>query len=256
LPDVLDAIVDHAQNFGYHPRSSAQSDMQSRYIVADLLNRCPKLQDRALQGNVVVRFTHHQQVGYEDWKIDIAIGTPAYPTPPHAALISEETPVLIQIAIELKSVWTEHNKAKRNRLRDFAAFHGHAHRYDNRVVAGAFLAVNASDAFFSPLNAGRPQPITVHGLGTGSGLAAAKGTIDLFRSIHLRNSAIDPPGLEALGVVVVKHDNFNALPPSLAHLAQHESSIGIRNQPAPRIGDPLHYETFLQRICTQYSSRY
>ena len=64
-------------------------------------------------------------------------------------------PVIIQIAIELKGVMTEHGKARRNRLRDFGAFLGHAHRYDPKAVVAAFLAVNSADWFYSQLNLGK-----------------------------------------------------------------------------------------------------
>jgi hypothetical protein len=225
--------------------------------VRDLLDRCPLLRERALAGDLVVQFTHHQQVGHEDWKIDIALGTGAGRQPPMVGGITTAPPVLIQIAIELKSVWTEHNKAMRNRFRDFGAFHGHAHRYNPNVVAAAFLVVNASDRFYSPLNVGRAEPITKHGGATANGRAVARKTIDLFRSIHLRNSATDLPGLEALAVAVVDHDNLNLMPAEMRErYGEPTPSSVVQGAPAPKVGDPLHYETFLQRICEQYRARF
>lgn len=259
MPDqtLIDAVVSHAATFGYHPRSDRQSGAQSRAIVRDLLDRCELLRKRAKSGDLVVQYTHHQQVGHEDWKIDIALGTGAGRQPPIASDITVAPPVLIQIAIELKSVWTEHNKAMRNRFRDFGAFHGHAHRYDPNVVSAAFLVVNASNRFYSPLNVNRPEPVTMHGGASGNGKAVARKTVDLFRSIHLRNSATDLPGLEALGVAIIEHDNFNLMPTEMrARYSPSSVSHVVEGPPAPKVGDPLHYETFLQRICTQYAARF
>jgi hypothetical protein len=259
LPELslVDEIIETAASKGYHPRSDKQSGAQSKAIVRDLLDRCPLMRSRAESGELVVKLTHHQRVGHENWKIDIAFGTSAARQPPLAGSIAEAPPVLIQIAIELKSIWTEHNKAMRNRFRDFSAFHGHAHRYNENVVAGAFLVVNASDRFYSPLNANRPEAVTRHGGAAGNGKSAARKAIDLFRSIHLRNTASDLPGLEALGVVVVEHDNFILMPPELrTKYGDGAPSRAIAGPPAPQMGDPLHYETFLQRICEHYRTRF
>jgi hypothetical protein len=113
--------------------------------------------ERAASGRIVASLRHHQQVGQDDWVIDIAIGTCAgVPAPPSDAdSIRLSPPVIIQIAVELKSVLTEHGKARRNRLRDFAAFHGHGHTYDPHTVVAAFLVINSSDLFYSPLNRGK-----------------------------------------------------------------------------------------------------
>ena len=54
----------------------------------------------------------------------------------------------IQIGMELKLIYTEHKKARKNRMRDFNAFHGSAHAYDLKTVAAAFLVVNAAEWFF------------------------------------------------------------------------------------------------------------
>jgi len=52
------------------------------------------------------------------------------------------------VAIELKSIFTEHGKARRNRLRDFSAFHNYAHSYGPKTIAWAFLLINAAEKRF------------------------------------------------------------------------------------------------------------
>jgi hypothetical protein len=127
---IDDAFVQYLTEYGYHPRSSRHSDFLSEIIIVDLVEQCPLVKERARRGELVVRLRHHQQVGYADWVIDIAFGTCAgNPLPPrNDQVIIFTEPAIIQIAIELKSILTEHGKARRNRLRDFGAFHAYAHQ--------------------------------------------------------------------------------------------------------------------------------
>jgi hypothetical protein len=234
----------------YHPRTSKHSDAQSLLIIRDLLASCPILAERAGAGELVGKLRHHQQVGHSDWVIDIALGTaPGVPeSPKEGQLIQFTEPTLIQIAIELKSIWTEHGKARKNRMRDFEAFHGYAHEYSKKTVAAAFLVVNAAEVFLSPLNlhARNREAITQHRQKAKSTGQIVKETIDIFRSIHLRNDEIDGPGLEALGVVVVEHDNLNYLDARLQyedianefrHL--HKPSRVAPIPPGLRVEDPF-----------------
>jgi hypothetical protein len=225
------------------------------------------LAKRAAAGDVVAKLRHHQQVGHGDWVIDIALGTsPGAPQPPSDGQIIRFTePTLIQVAIELKSIWTEHGKARKNRLRDFEAFHSHAHEYSRKTVASAFLVVNAADLFLSPLNlnARDREVITSHRQKAKPTAQIVKETIDMFRSIHLRDAENDAPGLEAMGAVVVEHDNLNYLDgrPQYKGIAQkhghlHKTSRVASIPPGLRVGDPLHYRTMIQRICNAYKERF
>src|SRR6266852_5719897 len=152
---IADELVQHLIQHGYHPRSSRHSDFLSFIIIRDLIDRCPAIRGKAASGEIVAKLHHHQMVGTDDWQIDIAIGTCAGDPVPPTSSIAFAPPVITQIAIELKGVMTEHRKARRNRLRDFGAFLGHAHRYDPKAVVAAFLAVNSSDWFYSLLNLGK-----------------------------------------------------------------------------------------------------
>jgi hypothetical protein len=264
---IGDVIVAEVAAAAYHPRTSKHSDTQSLVIIRDLLAACPILAARAAGGQLVAKLRHHHQVGHSDWVIDIALGTPAGPPHPPEAneLIRMTAPALIQIAIELKSIWTEHGKARRNRLRDFNAFHFHARQYDPKTVAAAFLVVNAAECFLSPLNleSRNRQPITFHRQQAKSTHQLVKETIDIFRSIHFRTSATDPDGLDALGVVVIEHDNLNYLEMKPQYVRLYEQYKHLQKParissapPGLRVGDPLHYSTMIQRICNAYSDRY
>lgn len=250
---------------GYDPRSSRHSDFQSAIIIRDLITQCPLLAARAASGQIVAKLRHTQMVAGDDWVIDIAIGTCAgLPVPPPAGSIIMAQPVIIQIAIELKGILTEHGKARRNRLRDFAAFHGHGHTYDPRTIVAAFLVVNSADCFYSHLNLGKDQlpgkakrsELTVHTKPNRSARQLAKESIDLFRTIHLRHSASDQAGLEALGVIVIEHDNINYHPDPTKYATVQKPTRVAPSPPALPHGDPLSYESMIQRICAAYGQRF
>lgn len=262
---IIEEFVKYLAEQGYHPRSSRHSDFLSLIIIRDLIDRCPTIRAKAASGEIVAQLHHHQMVGTDDWQIDIAIGTcagtPALlaaPLPAERPAITFAPPVIVQIAIELKGVMTEHGKARRNRLRDFGAFLGHAQRYDPKTVVAAFLAVNSADWFYSQLNFGKTSrsELTKHGGKSKTGRQVAKDVIDLYRSIYLRHSPDDRPGLDGIGVIAVEHDNVTAYPDAAKYAAIHRPTIASPGPPAPAAGDPLHYEAMLQRICNAYTSRF
>jgi hypothetical protein len=261
---IADEFAEYLAKRGYDPRSSRHSDFLSEIIVRDLVSNCPLIADRAIKGQIVANFRHHQQVAQNDWVIDIAIGTYAGAAIPPAnaehlaALIRMAPPVIIQIAIELKGVITEHGKARRNRLRDFGAFHGHGHTYDPRTVVAAFLVVNSSNVFYSPLNLGKTNRSELNSHESSNRIARQLATesINLFRTIHLRHSEADAPGLEALGVIVIEHDNINYHPDPSKYADLKTPTRVAPTPPSLTVGDPLSYESMIQRICAHYVRRF
>lgn len=67
----------------------------------------------------------------------------------------------------------------------------------------------------------------------------------LLRSLPQRSARGEGPGLEATGAIVVSHDNIN-----------NDRTELILTPPAPQVGDPLHYDSFLRRICDSYTQRW
>lgn len=253
---IDEAFVDHLIKEGYHPRSSKHSDFLSEIIIADLIENCPAMAGKAARGALVAKLRHHQQVGYDDWVIDIAFGTCAGKPlpPPQGQAIIFTAPAIIQVAIELKTVMTEHGKAQRNRLRDFAAFASHGHRYDPATILGAFVAVNAAVHFYSPLR--QDDDITTHGTQKANAREIAKATVDLFRSIELRHSDSRAQGLDGIGVISVEHDNLATHPNPAAYAHVHKPTRTAPVPPSPSVGDPIHYHAMIQRLCTAYTMRF
>ena len=253
---IEQAFIEHLEREGYHPRSSKHSDFLSGLIIADLLDNCPVMAERAKRGELVAKLRHHQQVGYDDWVIDIAFGTCAGKpqSPPDDEAILFTAPAIIQVAIELKTVMTEHGKAQRNRLRDFAAFASHGYRYDPTTVVGAFLLVNAAEYFYSPLR--KADDITCHNTQRASAREVARATVQLSRSMDLRHSDSKSQGLDGIGVLVVEHDNLTLNPDLSAYEHLHKPSRIAPSPPSPPVGDPVHYHAMIQRLCTAYTRRF
>ena len=234
------AFLAHLQSKGYHPRSDKHSNALAEAIAADLVEHCSRIRERAAAGEIVYDLNVTIAVGTTDWNIDLVLGSPALgtaqPIPPIKILRSP--PSSIEVAVELKSVMTEHRKAVRNRKRDLEAHHEHLHHYSNSAIAGGVLVINASPTFKSPL---RPQTdTTIHK----NPNILVKHCVDQLRGVTGR-SGREGQGLEAKCAIIVSTDNVT-----------HTNTRYVTTPPAPQIGDPLHYDAFIQTICREYSERH
>ena len=154
--------------------------------------------------------------------------------------ISRGRPVSVEIAIELKSVMTEHRKAVKNRKRDLEAHHDHVHHYDQRSIAGGVFVVNQSLTFKSPLR----EEATVHARDRRGAIALVDHCLTEMRNVSERTDETGY-GLEAKCFIVVAMDN------------QDLASTGfVETSPAPMQGDPLNYDSFIDRLCSQYERRF
>jgi hypothetical protein len=142
----------------------------------------------------------------------------------------------VQIAIELKSVMTEHRKAVKNRKRDFEAHHKHVHNYSESAIAGGVMIINASPTFRSPL---KPET-TVH---RNVGLLV-EHCVREMRNVSMRTGP-GRDGLDAKAAIVVAVDNID-----------WSTAAYAAGSPAPSVGDPIHYDAFIQKLCAEYRTRF
>ncbi len=232
-------IVGHLRESGYHPRSSVHGRILCESVLEDLLAICPKIAEDAAAGHLVYDLQRKVTVAGSEWNVDLVLGPP-----PRGAVkvvsakgIEKVPPATIRIAIEAKTVMTEHGKARRNRQRDLDSFHQFLHRYDPDTVAAGLTVVNIADRFRSPL---RPEASIHRNVRT-----LVQETLVLLRSLPQRSARGDTPGLEANAAIVVRHDNIEL-----------GASTLVTAAPAPQVGDPLHYDSFLRRICDSYVQRW
>jgi len=245
-------LVNHLRRYNYHPRSDAHSNAVCLGILDDLLDHCTPFAQKAARGEIVASLNHTVTFNYEEWNIDLAVGPPpSAPQPPREGeRIRMAVPALVELAIEVKGVMTEHGKARKNRFRDLQAFHGHAHQYNPRTIAVGVVVVNIAPAFWSPL---RPhEDITIHDDIERIGAE----TVALYRSLPLRHAGPEGVGLEAVSVIVVRHDNLLANPNPPADAPPRVKTELVTRHPAPQVGDPLHYATMIHRTCAAYRERW
>jgi hypothetical protein len=234
------SFLSHLQTSGYDPRSNKHSNALGEAIVVDLLASCPLIARRAAVGDIVYSLNFDLRYGTAKGNIDLVLGPP----PSTVAMQLNGAPILrappstVQIALEFKTVMTEHRKAIKNRRRDMEAHHEHVHNYDTQTIAGGVMVVNGSPTFRSPL---RPEGhVTTHNQVDDK----VKYCIDEVRAISVRGGPTGY-GLDAVAAIVVNMDNLN-----LAHTSY------VANAPAPQVGDPLHYDAFIQRLCSEYRGRF
>jgi hypothetical protein len=231
-------FLEHLQHEGYHPRSDKHSNALARAIVDDLVRYCPRIRERAAAGELVYDLNVTITAGTAEWNVDLVLGPPALGTaPPDADTpIARTTPATVQIAIEIKSVMTEHRKAVKNRKRDLEAHHEHVHNYSQEAVAGGVLVINASPEFRSPLRSTttvhrQPERLVEHCIAELQAVSARGGTKGY--------------GLEARCAIVVEIDNL-----------QNDRARYVTKPPAPPVGSPLHYDAFIRTICDHYTRRF
>jgi hypothetical protein len=230
------AYRDHMRAALYSPRSNKHSNALAEAIALDLLAASSKMQTAAEDGSLVYDL-NFDLVSSSEWNVDLVLGRPPARTLPAGTIVAKAKPSTVEIAVEIKGVMTQHGKNIKNRKRDLESHHQHVHSYNSKTIAGGVLVINAAPTFFSPLRAGQ---ITDH-----------KNIIPTLlhcmieaQAITVRSGA-DGPGLDAKAVIMVNNDNQN-----LASVDYYTK------KPAPQVGNPMHYDSFIQRMAAEWESRF
>lgn len=239
MPLAPARFVDYLRQHGYHPRSNAHGKALCDFVLEDLLDACPRIQEHAARNVLVYDLNRKIIVGSSEWNIDLVLGPPpaGFKQQPPPRRIQQSPPATIRIAIEAKTVMTEHGKARRNRQRDLDSLHQFVHRYDPEAIAAGLTVVNIAKRFKSPL---RPE-VSIHR----NIERLVEQTMGLLRALPTRSAMNQAMGLEANGAILVDHDNVTLKKTRL-----------VTAQPAPQVGDPLDYDTFLRRIFDRYMQRW
>jgi hypothetical protein len=239
LPQTfLDSLREH----GYNSRSNHHSNALSEALVGALVRQCPRIAAQASAGELVYAINHDVLYGNVSWNTDLAIGPPAPGQVPEDLLpidgMFRGTPVTIRIAVEHKAIMTEHGKQRLNRQRDLDAHHAHVHDYDERAIAAGTFVINSSPTFKSTL---RPADvITQHA----DPVTLVTKVIDALHSVALSRH-VGEPGLDAKCALVVSLDNIH-----------WDAAVFMERPPAPQPGEPLHWDSFVARLCDLYARRF
>lgn len=228
----------------YHPRSSKHGDALCRLLVVDLLAVCEPFSRAAGRDAIVYRANYTIDPDSPDrWNADLVVGPPSQRPEsgaPRIGSIAEGFPSEIWIAVDAKTIMTEHGKARRNRQRDLNSFQDILHRKNTHTIVGGLLVVNIAERFQTPL-ARQAEGITMHR----NIVRLVTEIVALMGGLPRAPAAGGQDGLEALGVIVVSHSN---VPGELTKL--------VTTPPAPTANEPLSYRSFLGDLCAAFSARF
>jgi hypothetical protein len=216
------------EHLGFNPRSQANSDALSDFVVADLEAGCAELRAALRSGLLIPRKNPNVQTNIAERSIDLVFHE------------KNKLPALsVRLSVEHKTIMTAHGKARKNRYGDLIAYCNHMHNHRRDCIAAGVVVVNTSPEYENPN-------------GFAKGLKRPRfnmekvvaDTIRLFAAIPLRNETDEPNEQpEALAVIVVNYDGVHP-----AHL--------VTRPPAPKPQETIHYNSFIRRICELYRKRF
>jgi hypothetical protein len=215
-------------HLGFNPRSQANSNALSEFIVDDLCAASPEierlvrsdeltpLQNASVSTSVTVR--NVDLVFYEKHSLP---------------------KISVRLSVEHKTVMTAHGKARLNRYGDIIAYCNHMHNHRRECVVGATVVINTSALYQNPdaFAKGLTRP-------NFNMDKVVSDTVKIFTGIPLRESpdeANDQP--EALTVIVVEYDGVNP-----ARL--------VTSDLAPPASSHAYYDNFIARMVAKYQDRF
>lgn len=238
------SIVEYLASNGYHPRSSKHGDALCDFLRTDLLDTCPAFRRSAERDGIVFQRNYTIDPDSRDrWNADLVIGPPSRPIAndvERSGPLAQGDPREIWVAVDAKTIMTEHGKARRNRQRDLNSFQDILHRKNPRTIIGGLLVVNMATRFKTPLLR-KSGGLNIH-----RNVERLVGEIVTMMSGLARGEGqAGRPGIEALGVIVLEHTN----------MAGDKSRL-VTEPPSPVTGQPLSYAAFLRELCETFAARF
>jgi hypothetical protein len=213
-------------HLGFNPRSQQNSNALSDFVTTDLRRLCPQL---------ARHFRHEVIEPAKNANVRTKV------TVRNVDLVFQEIqePHLIVAAVEHKTIMAAHGKARKNRYGDIIAYCNHMHNHRRDCIAAATVVINCCPIYENPDAFAK-------------GLVRPKfkmpkivaDTVQIFADIPLRTTPDEPNDQpEAMAVIVVDYDG--------AHPAKL-----VTGDLAPQPGSPVHYDSFLDRLCRLYQERF
>jgi hypothetical protein len=236
-------FVKYLSEAGYHPRSSKHGDKLCELLLRDLIEECPAFRAASADGTVCYDMNYSPATNVPlGWNIDLVIGPPADRTLESSKGSARGAPSELWVAVDAKTIMTEHGKARRNRQRDLNSFATILHMKNPKTIVGGLVVINMASSFRSPLRSGET---TIH---TNISRLVAE-SVQLFQDLPRAPSsgvaAGNPNQIDAMGVIVVEYSNLEGEPARL-----------VTDPPAPPPGSPVHYASFVRDICSAFGSRF
>lgn len=228
--------------FRYHPRSDEHSKKICHLVIADLLKGCDLLREHAQKRLVVGGVNTGVEFPNGKHKtLDLGIGAPA------EVLVPADTPDLLRneihslrIACEAKQCMTEHSKTQPRIFDELSSSHEIVHQGDTHAIAAGIVILNIASDYASPTrqtSGDGPLNMTKH-----RQPYVTERMVTHLRGLRMRER-IGDVGFDAFAIIIIDCDNIG---PCRLHT----------DLPAPQLGDPYHYQTFLSRITSAYAERF
>jgi hypothetical protein len=220
-----DSYVDWINaHLGFNPRSQANSNALSDFVIADLQNLCPEMAAHLKSAEVTPAKNADVLTRVASRNVDLVLRDPAG---------------TIRAAIEHKTIMTAHGKARWNRYGDIIAYCNHMHNHRRECIAGATVIINCSPAYENPDSFAKGLVRPRFDM-----RKVVADTEKIFAGVPLRSVSEEPNDQpEALAVIIVDYDGQNPAKLVVGDLA-------------PQPGSPIHYDSFLTRICNLYRQRF
>jgi hypothetical protein len=261
----------HGNSWQYHPRSDRHSKIACWAIFFDLLLMRGLLAKHVAAEKVAFGINHQMRDFQNDRQkdLDLVICRRSTPTTQSglsafADMISEYGIVLSSqerallnalppipltgvqtalIALEAKAAFTEFGKARPRLYDELNSSHLTIHGDTDSAIAAGLAMVNAAETFVSPLR--NPWRIGAHPtvVNQHNQPKHAASVITKVKQLP-RRAATGQRGFDAMGIIVVLCAN-DGTPVSL-----------VVGPPSPAPTDAFHYDRFIERIDTIYTSRF
>lgn len=230
MTDAPEKISTYLNDEGYNPYSPTRSRIFSKYIVEDILDYNPRLEEDAESGAVVYDIEYEIAPSVTP---KLVLGTVNEPEPPTSGPIEQTAPDQIWCAMSYASIMTQHNQNTNNRVSEARLISFEAYEMDPQIVTASLVLTNiAEDVDFDHLSRIRTHPNVENDV---------RRIIDRFGSIEgsPRENTRRP---DSVGCIVIDFDGTN-------------SSVYL-STPAPEEGDQLFYPDFVAKISNEIDSRF
>lgn len=212
-------------HLGFNPRSQANSNALSDFVVNDLNALCPQIAAHLQSKDIMPVKNGDVLTKVASRNVDL--------------VLNEKNTGQTRAAVEHKTIMTAHGKARWNRYGDLIAYCNHMHNHRREAIASATVIINCSPAYANPdaFAKGLVRPRF-------DMRKVVADTVKIFAGIPLRAVPEEPNDQpEALAVMVVDYDGEN--PAKL-----------VDGELAPQPGSSIHYDSFIARICELYRTRF
>lgn len=212
-------------HLGFNPRSQTNSNALSDFLMADLQKCSSEIAADLQSKEILPKKNADVMTKVASRNVDFTL--------------DEQSTEKVRIAVEHKTIMTAHGKARWNRYGDIIAYCNHMHNHSREAIASATVIINCSPAYENPdaFAKGLVRPRF-------DMKKVVADTARIFAGIPLRGLPEEPNDQpEALAVIIVDYDGQN--PAKL-----------VTGDLAPPPGSPIHYDSFIARICDLYRQRF